>query len=82
MRLGRAYQIAVLDLSTGQSKQVSQAPFDGIEPCWLADGRHLVFTARNASRSGIFILDTETGRGTPVSPSSLPSVLEANVLAR
>lgn len=82
MRLGRAYQIAVLDLSTGQSKQVSQAPFDGIEPCWLPDGRHLVFTARNASRSGIFILDTETGRGTPVSPSSLPSVLEANVLAR
>ncbi len=73
------YQIAVLDLSTRRSEQVSKAPFDGIEPCWLADGRHLVYTARTSSASRICILDTETGKSEPVSPSSLGSMMSANV---
>ena len=61
------YQVAVLDLSTGQSKKVSLAPFDAIEPCWLADGRHLVYTARGRYDSVLSILDTETGKSTPIS---------------
>lgn len=80
MAVGRPtkYQIAVLDLSTRKSEQVSKAAFDGIEPCWLADGRHLVYSARNASLSRICILDTETGKSTPVSPANFGSVLQAN----
>ncbi len=62
-----SYQIAVLDLSSGRSEQVSKAPFDGIEPCWLADGRHLVYTARTRYDSVLSILDTETGKSTPIS---------------
>ena len=76
---GSGYQIAVLDLATGEAKQVSKAPFDGIEPSWLPDGRHVVFTARTRSLSQIFILDTESGRATKVSPGSLGTVLQANV---
>jgi TolB protein len=45
------YQIAVFDLSTGTGKVVSKASFDGIEPSWLADGRHLVYTARDRTRA-------------------------------
>ncbi|MFT3781835.1 MAG: biopolymer transporter Tol [Nibricoccus sp.] len=56
------FQIAVLDLRTGQSKKVSKAPYDGVEPNWLADGRHLIYTARSAGSRSLFILDTETGR--------------------
>jgi TolB protein len=78
IRVGSRYQIAVYDFSTGQSTQVSHAPFDGVEPCWLEDGRHLVYTARDAYRSRICILDTETGKSTPVSPASFGQTLQAN----
>lgn len=64
VRIGRQYQIAVFDLSTGTGKVVSKASFDGVEPSWLADGRHLVYTARDRSSSFLCILDTETGNST------------------
>jgi TolB protein len=77
---GDHYQIAVYDAATGQSVQVSHAPFDGIEPCWLADGRHLVYTARNSYNSGrLAILDTLTGKSTPISPSSFGPAKQGNV---
>jgi TolB protein len=82
LRVGSNYQIGVLNLSQRTSEQVSKAPFDGIEPCWLADGRHLVYTARAAGTSRICILDTVTGKSVPVSPTSFGSVMQANVLTQ
>ena len=82
LRVGRNYQIGVLDLASRKSEQASKAPFDGIEPCWLDDGRHLVYTARTAAVSRICILDTVTGKSVPVSPTSFGTVMQANVLAR
>jgi len=73
------YQIAVLDLSTRHAEVVSKAPFDGIEPSWLADGRHLVYTARDRSTSVICILDSVTGKSVRISPTSLGSVMQASV---
>jgi len=81
IRVGGRFQIAVYDFSKGQSEQVSKASFDGVEPSWLPDGRHLVYSARNSVTSRICILDTETGRSTPVSPSSFGAALQANVWA-
>jgi TolB protein len=82
MKVGGNYQIGVLDLSSHQGAQVSKAPFDGIEPSWLPDGRHVVYSARTASTSRVCILDTETGKSTPLSPSSFGSTLQASVWAR
>ena len=79
IRIGKGYQIAVYDLATHQSQQVSHAPFDGLEPSWLADGRHLVYTARTTSDSRICILDTETGKSTTVTPGGLGLVMQASV---
>jgi TolB protein len=59
---GGHFQIAVLDLRTGQCKRVSKADYDGVEPNWLADGRHLIYTARAAGTRALVILDTESGR--------------------
>ncbi|MCC6414468.1 MAG: PD40 domain-containing protein [Opitutaceae bacterium] len=79
MRIGSGYQIAVYDFGKGgAAKQVSHAAFDGIEPCWLADGRHLIYTARDRRTSRICILDTETGKSTPISPTSFGPTLQAN----
>lgn len=64
VRIGRQYQIAVYDFATGTGKVVSKASFDGVEPSWLADGRHVVYTARDRNSSFLCILDTETGNST------------------
>jgi TolB protein len=82
-RIGGAYRIAVLNLATGQAKVVpmQNAPFDAKEPVWLADGRHVMYTAM--ARTGdcrLCILDTETGKSTPVSPVSLGSTKQASVV--
>ncbi len=79
MKVGSKYQIGVLDLSTHTGAQASKASFDGIEPCWLADGRHLVYTARDRNTSVICILDTVTGNSVRVSPIAFGSVMQANV---
>lgn len=75
-------QIAVYDFSKGQAEQVSKAPFDGLNPSWLPDGRHLVYTARNAATSVLCILDTETGQSSRISPPSFGACEEANVWSR
>ncbi|MEI6051235.1 MAG: biopolymer transporter Tol [Opitutaceae bacterium] len=79
IRVGRNFQIAVYDFSKRSSEQVSKAPFDGVEPSWLPDGRHVVYTARTSTTSRVCILDTETGKSTPISPTSFGSTLQANV---
>jgi TolB protein len=75
---GGKYQIAVHNVSLGKASVVSKAGFDGIEPCWLADGRHLVYTARDRSTSVLCVLDTETGKSTPVS-RTFTGAMQANV---
>ena len=79
VRVGRQYQIAVYDFSKGAAEVVSKADFDGIEPSWLADGRHLVYTARDRTSSVLSILDTETGQSKRLSPASLGAALGASV---
>ncbi len=74
-----SYQIAVYDLSKGSAEIVSKAPFDGIEASWLADGRHVVYTARDRRTSRLCILDTETGKSTPISPISFGPAMQASV---
>jgi TolB protein len=78
VRVGGGYQIAVHDLGAGKAQVVSKANFDGIEPSWLADGRHLVYTARDRSTSVLCILDSETGKSTRISPTD-SSALQAGV---
>jgi TolB protein len=77
-KVGGNYQIAVVDVSTHESHVVSKASFDAMGASWLADGRHVVYTASSASTSRLCILDTETGKSTIISPSSLGQVERAS----
>lgn len=79
IRIGRGYQVAVYDFAKRASAQASRAPFDGIEPSWLPDGRHLVYTARDRNTSRLCILDTETGKSTPLSPTNFGPTLQGSV---
>jgi TolB protein len=82
MGVGRGFQVAVYDFSTRQARQVSHAPLDAIEPCWLADGRHLIYTSREANRRSLWILDTETGKATRISSPALGEVSQASYWIR
>jgi TolB protein len=79
-RIGKGFQIGVYDLGTGTAKQVSKQGGDAIEPSWLADGRHIVFTARGAGASSLWILDTENQKATQLSAASAGKLSQASVL--
>jgi TolB protein len=79
--IGRGYQIAVFDFSARTGKQVSKAPYDAVEPVWCADGRHVICTFRTATDRALFLLDTETGKATRISPTALGNAWNAAYLA-
>jgi len=79
---GRGFQIAVYSFKERKSRVVTRAAGDGIEPCWLNDGRHLLYTERTATSQRVHILDTVTGRSTPLSPPSMGKTYQANFVYR
>ncbi len=79
--VGRGYQLAVHDFGTGQSRIVSKAPTDAVEPVWLADGRHVLCTFRGANTRRLYIVDTETGRAISLSPTSFGPAGNASYLS-
>lgn len=81
VRVGRQYQIAVYDFAAGRAAlvEMKNPPFDGVEPTWLGDGRHLVYTARSRTASVLCILDTETGKSTPITPPSFGAAQQGSV---
>jgi TolB protein len=82
VRVGSGYQVAVYDLSGKMpTKIVSKAAGDAVEPSWLGDGRHVVYTARAANSRSLTILDTETGKTTRISPPAMREVSQASVWA-
>ena len=81
VRVGRQYQIAVVDVAAGTMKVVSKEPYDAVEPSWLADGRHLVCTVRNKTTSVLAILDTATGSSRKITAEDL-GALQANIVTR
>ena len=82
MGIGRGFQVGVYDFAKRKSEQVSRAPYDAVEPCWLADGRHLVYTQRDQRTSRIYILDTESGRSTALTPANFGPAVQANAWPR
>lgn len=79
--VGHGYQAAVYDFGVGSARIASQAPMDAIEPVWLADGRHIVCTFRNVTSRALFIVDTESGKATRLSPPGLGNAWGASYLA-
>lgn len=79
--VGRGYQTAVFDLKAGASKFVTKAPTDSIEPVWLADGRHIICTYRAANSRTLYLVDTESGKATRLSPAAMGNTSSASYLA-
>jgi TolB protein len=80
--VGRGFQSAVYDFSGGGAKIITSAPMDAIEPVWLADGRHILCTYRNSTSRSIYLVDTESGKATRISPHALGSAWSPSCLAQ
>jgi TolB protein len=78
---GRGFQVAVYDMSSKKGAVVTKAPADAIEPVWMADGRHLICTFRSANNRRLYLVDSETGKATQISPTSLGNASGATYLA-
>jgi TolB protein len=81
-KIGSGYQTAVFDTKSGTSKQVTRAPTDAIEPVWLADGRHIICTYRAANTRTLYLVDTESGKATRLSPAAMGNTSSASYLAQ
>ncbi len=55
------FQVFVYDSAKGRSKQITKGP-SAIEPCWLSDGRHIVYTQRQGAKTRLMIVDTDSGQ--------------------
>jgi TolB protein len=73
--VGGGFQIALYDSSKRESKFLTTLSDSAVEPAWLSDGRHLVFTQRDGGRTRLMLLDSETGK---VSPLHNPSFGDAS----
>ena len=72
VRSGKNYQVAVASFSDRNAKKIvsGKIPYaDAQEPVWLADGRHLICTAKAANVRLLYLVDTETGKATRLDQS-------------
>ena len=74
----RRFAVAVYDFSKRESRFLTQGSADAVEPRWTNDGRHLIYTARTSSSSTLMILDTQTGRSSPLSQRNLGKTAQAD----
>ena len=72
---GRGFQVATYNFKTRKSKVVSKgANTSGAK--WLSDGRHIVCQKAFGKTRRLYIIDTETGRQTPLHSQALGSLAD------
>jgi len=78
--VGNRFQVATYRFSTRKSEFLTNERGDGLQPCWLNDGRHLTYTSRNGSDERIVLFDTVTKKRSVLSPAGLGKVNQASFL--
>lgn len=63
---GGAFQIALYDMRQGRARFLTAVRGSAVEPVWLNDGRHLVFTQRQAGNTRLMLLDSMSGKLSPL----------------
>ena len=72
------FEVCVYSFSRRKSEVVTSGVGDAIEPVWLRDGRHLIYTRRTSTESQLMVLDTHTRKATRLSPSSFAKTYQAD----
>ena len=74
------FQIVLWDYRKNKSDILTRGKRDSIEPVWLEDGRHVVFTRREGSTKRLMILDSITKRERPLNSTRFGNVSQADVV--
>ena len=56
-RIGRRFQVFVIDAKGGDAKQVTSSPGDNEDPSWSPDGRYLAFSSTRDGLGAIYMSD-------------------------
>ncbi|MFP4281528.1 MAG: biopolymer transporter Tol [Opitutales bacterium] len=64
------FEICLYEMGGGDARILTRGAGDAVGPVWLPDGRHLLYTQRTRNSSRLAVLDTLTGRQTPLTPES------------
>ena len=74
------FQIALHSINRGQSIVLTSVAGGALEPSWLSDGRHIVFTERIGGKTRLVLLDTITQHTSPLHSMDLGSASGADCL--
>ena len=79
--VGDSYQVALYSFSQRKAWSLTSESGDALEPKWLSDGRHLVYTWKKANSRRIVLFDTESQSRYVLSPSAIGNAYQADFLA-
>ncbi|MBO7520798.1 MAG: PD40 domain-containing protein, partial [Opitutales bacterium] len=74
-----AFQIAVYDFDTKQSKVITTGGSSSM-PKWTNDGRHIIFTKTNGKSRSLYIVDSITQKQTALHSKNIGNCAEADFL--
>lgn len=74
------FQIVLWDFKTNKSEILTRGARDSIEPTWLSDGRHILFTRRVGSSKQLFVIDSFTRQERPISSKRFGNVSQADAV--
>ena len=58
-RTGPGFDIKILNIATGETRQITFGEGTNESPAWSPNGRHLAFMSTRAGRSQIFTVDRD-----------------------
>ena len=71
-RVGGSYVLGVYDMSNNSNKQITRNGGNWESPAWAADFRHVVAKCTLNGKSGIYVVDTWTGKVRQLISTSFP----------
>ncbi|MDX2109783.1 MAG: biopolymer transporter Tol [Verrucomicrobiota bacterium] len=81
---GREFELALWDMTTKKSRIITNGPGDAVEPRWLRDGRHVIYTERTGTYRKLMIVDTaadasgkSSGKGREIHNKSVGNTSQA-----
>lgn len=76
-RVGGSYVLGVFDMNTNSNKQITKTGGSWESPAWAADFRHVVAKCSSGAKSGIYVVDTWTGKIRPLLSTGYPLSMPA-----
>jgi TolB protein len=58
-RTGPGYDIKILNIAAGDTRQITFGEGSNESPCWSPNGRHLAFTSTRAGKTQVFTVDRD-----------------------